>query len=64
MNVFLVFAVSVFGYDIGMWTLMALLSFPFSFLKQCVSVVQLIVACQNIGGLDAVQRARRSTDVH
>ena len=52
------YAVSVFGYEIGVWTLLALLSFPLSFLKQCVSVAQLIVACLNIRGLDAVQRAR------
>ena len=58
------YAVSVFGSEVGVWTLLAILSFPISFLKQCVSVVQLIVACQNIGGLDAVERVRRTTDVH
>ena len=55
-------AVPVFGYEIGVWTIVAVLSFPISFLKQCVSVVQLVVACQNIGGLDVIKRARRSTD--
>ena len=57
-------AVSLFGAEVGVWTLLAWLCFPISFLKQCVSVIQLIVACQNIGGLDIVQRGRKSGDAH
>ena len=57
-------AVTVFGSEVGVWTVVAVVSFPISFLKQCVSVVQLVVACQNIGALDSIQRARKSTDTH
>ena len=57
-------AVTVFGSEVGVWAVMAVVSFPISFLKQCVSVVQLVVACQNIGALDSIQRARKATDTH
>ena len=42
-----------------MWYALAYLCAPLSFLKQVVSVVQLVVACQNLGSLDQVTRARR-----
>ena len=59
-----IITVPVLGYEVGVWTLMAVLTFPISFLKQCVSVVQLVVACQNIAVLDSSIRARRATDTH
>ena len=58
------YAVSLFGYEVGLWAVLAVVSFPISFLKQCVSVLQLIVACQNIAALDVVQRARGTTETH
>ena len=51
--------VSLLGYEVGVWGLLAILTFPISFLKQCVSVLQLVVACKNIAALDEVQRSRR-----
>ena len=39
---------TVFGSEVSVWTVVAVVSFPISFLKQCVSVVQ-VVACLNIG---------------
>ncbi len=51
--------VTVFGYEVGAWHLVAIVTFPVSFLKQVVSVVQLIVASQNIGVLDANSRANK-----
>jgi len=51
--------VSLFGYDAGVWPIMAVVTFPISFLKQMVSVLQLVVASQNIGGLDAAARSRQ-----
>ena len=56
--------VPFFGAEVGIWTLLAVICFPISFLKQCVSVVQLVVACQNLGGMDAAERVRRPTDNH
>ncbi|XP_064391599.1 CDP-diacylglycerol--inositol 3-phosphatidyltransferase-like [Halichondria panicea] len=50
---------TVFGYEVGAWYLVAIVTFPVSFLKQVVSVVQLIVASQNIGVLDANSRANK-----
>lgn len=51
--------VSLFGYDTGVWPIMAVVTFPISFLKQMVSVLQLVVASQNIGALDAAARSRQ-----
>ena len=56
--------VSIVGYKVAVWTLVAITTFPLSFLKQCVSVLQLVVACQNIAALDVMQRARRSAAPH
>ena len=44
-----------------MWQVLALVTFPISMLKQVVSVIQLIVACKNLGALDVVARSRVST---
>ncbi len=43
----------------GLWYVLAFVTAPISFLKQAVSVVQLVVACKNLGSLDAVARARQ-----
>ena len=51
--------VNFFGYHVGLWYLLAFITLPISFLKQMVSVVQLVVACKNLGGLDAVARVRQ-----
>jgi CDP-diacylglycerol--inositol 3-phosphatidyltransferase len=56
------FSIPLFGAEVGIWTLLALVCSPISFLKQCVSIVQLVVACQNLGGMDAAKRARKPTD--
>ena len=50
--------VSVFGYEIGLWHVVAVMTFPVSFLKQVVSLVQLVVASQNIGVFDANERKK------
>lgn len=52
-------SVTVLGYEVGVWYIIAGVSLPISFLKQVVSVVQLVVACKNLGSLDAVARARQ-----
>ena len=44
----------------GVWQILAVVTFPISMLKQVVSVIQLIVACKNIGALDVVARSRIS----
>ena len=49
---------SVFGYEIGLWHVVAVVTFPVSFLKQVVSLVQLVVASQNIGVLDSSRREK------
>lgn len=51
---------NVFGLMFGVWQVLAVVTFPISILKQLVSVIQLIVACKNIGALDVVARARTS----
>ncbi len=50
--------VSFFGYQVGIWIVISILTGPICVLKQLVSVMQLIAACRNLGGLDSVQRAR------
>ena len=55
-----VHTVSVFGLMVGMWQVLAVVTFPISMLKQVISVIQLVIACKNIGALDAVARARSS----
>ena len=50
--------VHVLGHSIGLWYILAGVTLPISFLKQVVSAVQLVVACKNLGGLDAVVRER------
>lgn len=52
--------VSVFGLTIGLWQMLAVVTFPISMLKQVVSVIQLIDACKDIGALDVVSRSRLS----
>ena len=53
-------AVNVFGREVGVWQVLAVVTFPISMLKQVVSVIQLIVACKNLGALDVVARSRVS----
>ena len=50
--------VSVVGYEIGLWHVVAVVTFPVSFLKQVVSLVQLVVASQNIGVFDSNERMK------
>ena len=52
--------VNAFGRMVGVWQVLAVVTFPISMLKQVVSVIQLIVACKNIGALDVVARSRAS----
>lgn len=56
---FLSLLVTLFGHSIGMWYILAGVSLPISFLKQVVSLIQLVVACRNLGALDVVARARQ-----
>ncbi|KAL5477250.1 hypothetical protein EMCRGX_G024019 [Ephydatia muelleri] len=42
----------------GLWILLAVVSFPLSFLKQLISVIQLVAACRNLGSLDVAKRNR------
>lgn len=58
------YAVHLFGYQIGVWYVLAGVTLPISFLKQIVSVVQLVVACKNLGALDAVARAKQRAQQH
>ncbi len=51
-------AVTLLGYEVGAWHVVAVVTFPISFLKQVVSVVQLIVASRNIGVLDVNKRTK------
>lgn len=51
-----------FGYEVGCWVLLAIICFPISFLKQVVSVVQMVVAFKNIAALDVVERAKQTRD--
>ena len=51
--------VPVFGYQVGLCVVLAVLTFPISFLKNVVSVIQLVVAVKNIVALDVIERARR-----
>ena len=53
------FAVHIFGHVIGFWYVLAIVTFPISFMKQVVSVVQLVAASQNIGALDVISRERK-----
>lgn len=53
------YTVTLFGHSIGIWYILAGVSLPISFLKQVVSVVQLVAACRNLGALDVVARARQ-----
>ena len=51
-------AVTILGYEVGAWHIIATVTFPVSFLKQVVSVIQLVVASGNIGVLDTNKRAK------
>ena len=53
------FAVHIFGHVIGFWHALAIVTFPISFMKQVVSVIQLVEASQNIGALDVISRERK-----
>ena len=54
-----IIAVTLFGFDFGIWLILAVLCAPISFLKQMVSVIQLVVACQNLGTLDVIARSKQ-----
>jgi CDP-diacylglycerol--inositol 3-phosphatidyltransferase len=54
----------IFGYEVGAWMVVALVTFPFQFLKQCIYLLQLIAACQNIAALDSREREHNSTHNH
>ncbi len=49
--------VPLFGYQVGFWVLLAILTAPISVIKNLISVLQLVVAARNIVGLDLVERA-------
>ena len=51
----------MFDFEIGLWHVVAVVTFPGSFLKQVVSLVQLIVASKNIGVFDSSERKKRRT---
>ena len=46
-------------FEIGLWHVVAMVTFPGSFTKQVVSVVQLIVASQNMGVFDSNERKKK-----
>ena len=52
------FSVSVGGVKFGIWAALAWLTLPICFLKQVISVIQLIVACINTARLDESERER------
>lgn len=60
-SILLYVAVSVFGYEVGLWYFLAVVTFPVSLLKQAVSLIQLVVACQNIGALDVATRRKQKS---
>eukprot|EP00042_Codosiga_hollandica_P033943 m.233343 g.233343 ORF g.233343 m.233343 type:complete len:264 (-) comp54290_c0_seq5:132-923(-) len=48
--------VSAFGVTLGLWQWTAAITFPFMFVKQIISFVQMIAACKNIGNVDLAAR--------
>jgi len=50
----------VFGF--GTWWLLLFLSTPIFVLKQIISVIQLVVASQNIASIDGATRARNKAN--
>ena len=52
------FSVSIGGVKFGIWAALAWLTLPICFLKQVISVIQLIVACINTARLDESERER------
>ena len=60
--------VIMFGLTIGLWQVLAVVTFPISMLKQAISVIQMIEACKHISALDVVSRSRLinsvKTDIH
>ena len=55
-------AVKVFGHSmepIGLMYMLVWITAPICFLKQVVSVIQLVVACRNLAALDVVARSRQ-----
>eukprot|EP00042_Codosiga_hollandica_P033942 m.233326 g.233326 ORF g.233326 m.233326 type:complete len:217 (-) comp54290_c0_seq2:130-780(-) len=47
---------SAFGVTLGLWQWTAAITFPFMFVKQIISFVQMIAACKNIGNVDLAAR--------
>ena len=56
--------VPLLGYEVDVWVLLAIITFPIFVLKQCVYALQLVTACQVIGSLCAVRRGRRKSDTN
>ena len=51
-------AVPFFGFQLGIYLVMSIILLPISFLKQVVSVIQLVVAAKDIAAFDQLKRAR------
>ena len=52
--------VTFFNYQRGMWEMVSIACFPIFFLKQVVSVVQLVVAARKIASRDIERREREA----
>lgn len=50
--------IPLFGSSIGLWTLLAFVTFPVSLTKNLISVLQMVLAARNVGALDVAQRVR------
>ena len=53
------YIVRLFGHSFGLTYMLLWITAPICFLKQAVSVVQLVVACRNLAALDAMARSRQ-----
>ena len=52
-------AVHILGHVIGFWYVLAIVTFPISFMKQVVHIILLVAASRNIGALDVISRERK-----
>lgn len=53
------FVVLLFGYEVGIWMIVAIVTFPFQFMRQIICILQLSYACKEIAAFDLKQRLTR-----
>lgn len=52
-----IIAVSLGGYDIGLWQVLAVLTFPIVCMKLPLNLLILKISCQDIAAIDIAKRA-------